>query len=197
LEITLLTGPMFSGKSTALVQRMEKYLYANKKIILVRPHKDDRGYLTHSGFGLKNKFEQLIAIEYMSEITEEDCRRWDSSDASALFIDEYFMIKNCKNLVHMKNIDIYLAGLLATSEGTLFDEARDILPFCTSIKLLKAVCSKCGKEANMSGYIGQTKKTEDVVVDTNDDLYKPLCITCWQELNESKKNQLSLLDNSN
>lgn len=47
--ITLIAGPMYGGKSTALLQKMERYIYAKKRVCFIHPIQDNRGYITHNG----------------------------------------------------------------------------------------------------------------------------------------------------
>lgn len=54
----LITGPMFSFKTSRLVHSMEKYLLAKKRILFFRPKKDDRGYVSHNN-GIENLFNNL------------------------------------------------------------------------------------------------------------------------------------------
>lgn len=188
--ITLICGPMFSGKSTMLVQKMERYTYAKKNICLVRPKKDTRGYFTHSGTdNVKSILKNTDGYIEIPFFTEELVNKLLDT-YSAIFVDEYFMIENCKILcttVKEKDVDIYFAGLLATSENKLFKEAVDILPFCDDIVKLNGVCigaddnSSCGSQyGNYSGYFGQNKKSSDILV--GDSVYRCICRKCFKKV---------------
>ena len=67
---------MYSGKSTALFQRLEKLLYAKKRILLIRPKKDDRGYFTHSnGIEIDNlleKFPETFQVAYWKKCPQSE-----------------------------------------------------------------------------------------------------------------------------
>ena len=176
--ITLITGPMYGGKSTTLVQKMERYLYAKKKVLFVRPKKDDRGYITHGGL-VKWEGEVKPDILEIEEWTPELLGILDKY--SAVFVDEYFMIKgNIKVCQHVsdKKYDLYFAGLLATSENKLVSEAIDILPYCDDIIKLNGVCMICGSQhGNYSMYNGT--KTEEIVV--GDKVYQCVCRRCYKK----------------
>jgi thymidine kinase len=173
--ITLICGPMYSGKSTMLVQKMERYIYAKKNICLIRPKKDDRGYFTHNGVdNIKSVLKENDGYFEINEFTDLN----DFSKYSAIFVDEYFMIKNCKLLCSLLDTDIYFAGLLASSENKLFTEAEQILPYCDEIFKLNGVCVEDGSQyGNYSGYFGTAKKTSEILV--GDTAYKCLCRKCY------------------
>lgn len=183
--ITLIAGPMYSGKSTALLQKMERYIYANKRVCFIRPKKDTRAYVTHNGISdIKEKITEKDDIKELSEFTLSNIKYFEQFDA--IFIDEYFMIKNCDLVCkEIKKPDVYFAGLLATSENTLFDETIKILPYCDDIIKLNGVCmgikKPCGSQyANYSGYFGKQEKTDKIQV--GDTIYKCLCKNCFQKV---------------
>lgn len=188
--ITLICGPMYSGKSTTLIQKMERYIYANKSICLIRPIRDDRGYFTHGGVdNIKKLLKETDGYIELSEITKKQAENLVQK-YDAIFVDEYFMIKNCKALCEEvpvdKHCDVYFAGLLASSENELFSETIQILPYCDEITKLNGVCVGisndvgCGSQhGNYSGYFGKAEKTSDILV--GDDVYRCLCRKCYKK----------------
>lgn len=187
--ITLICGPMYSGKSTTLIQKMERYIYADKRICLVRPLQDDRGYFTHGGIDNIKKLLKTGDGYYEIESFNESLVNVLINDYDAVFIDEYFMIQNCKMLCEIiprnKRCDIYFAGLIASSENELFSETVKILPYCDEIIKLNGVCTGidengCGSQhGNYSGYFGKDEKTSDILV--GDNVYRCLCRKCYKK----------------
>jgi thymidine kinase len=191
--IELITGPMFSGKSTLLFQKMERYVYAGKTVVLVRPEKDTRDFFSHSP--LDAALKNLVEKNKIDMITVRDftgCRLTGEYDT--VFIDEYFMIKDCWKLACCcgKDQDMYFAGLLATSECELFDETVRLLPYCDSIIKLNGVCTRCGSQYGNYSYYRKGDKTEAVVVGDNE--YTCLCRDCYIKLQHEKKSQMELID---
>lgn len=174
--ITLITGPMYGGKSTALVQKMERYFYAKKKVLFVKPKKDDRGYITHNGLTdwALDKKPDSIEIERWTDDVLSLCNKYD-----AIFVDEYFMIEDniklCTYMTHTK-FDIYFAGLLSTSENKLVTEAVDILPYCDDIIKLNGVCMECGSQLGSYSMFKGTKTNE---IEVGDKAYKCVCRECY------------------
>lgn len=189
--IELITGPMFSGKSTLLFQKMERYVYARKKIILIRPNRDTREFFSHSQLDLGlSRFADDGKIQTLALTEFTDETRFDEYDA--VFVDEYFMIKNCARLAleSPREQDVYFAGLLATSECTLFAETIALLPYCDSIIKLNGVCTQCGSQNGNYSYYRLGKKTSDIVVGNEE--YTCLCRDCYMKNQKEKETQLKL-----
>ena len=189
---TLICGPMYSGKSTALFQRLERCLFARKKVLLIRPKKDDRGYFTHSGGvdlkKLEENFREYFYIEEIESIGTSFLNWILYEKFEAVFVDEYFMIPGAHQLCYQNNYDVYFGGLLADSDCKLFEETIKILPFCEKIKKLNSVCmgfdlKGCDKEANYSVYLGGAK--DQILV--GDRCYACMCAECYDKfMNKTK-----------
>ena len=189
---TLICGPMYSGKSTALFQRLERCLFARKKVLLIRPKKDDRGYFTHSGEvdlkKLEENFRECFYIEEVESIGTSFLNWILYEKFEAVFVDEYFMIPGAHQLCYQNNYDVYFGGLLADSDCKLFEETIKILPFCEKIKKLNSVCmgfdlKGCDKEANYSVYLGGAK--DQILV--GDRCYACMCAECYDKfMNKTK-----------
>lgn len=180
----LLTGPMFSFKTSRLVHTMEKYLLAKKNILFFRPKKDDRGYVSHNN-GIENLFnnlkDQITVCEVSSytEMTEHLNVNFD-----VIFVDEYFMIKDCYLLAEDlgDTVDIIFAGLISDSNNILFPEAINLLPFIEYIDKENAICMNCGKPASFSAYFGSPNRGE---IEVGDNLYKCLCLSCYKKADKT------------
>lgn len=196
--ITMICGPMYSGKSTMLVQKMERFYYAKKRILYVTPTLDTRGYTTHNlAYDVAERFgdriKYMVVTDFSTDI--EDFSEFDDFDG--IFVDEYFMIKNCIKLCDYvlkqpttRHVDVYFAGLLADSDAKTWDEAVEILPFCDDIIKLQGVCSceegdlapiiGCGSQhGNYSGYLGGKKTSR---IEVGDVKYACLCRKCYRKL---------------
>ena len=183
--ITLICGSMYSGESTTLLMKIQRAIYGRKRAVLIRPKIDNRGYFTHSlGNEELNLFignKKLTVLE-ISEFTDaqvkELCEFFDS-----IFIDEFFMIKNCSLLAKKcsSSNDVYFAGLLATSENEVFPEVTALLPYCDEIMKLNGVCMECGSQiGNYSLYKGGTKTQ---TIEVGDNKYMCVCKECYQKIN--------------
>lgn len=182
MSTTLITGPMFSGKSTELLRYLERAVRGNKKVCLIRPMIDDREFFSHSN-GTQTIFDSLSITTYIfSDIYENNYKSFTQilKEYDVIGIDEcqfipalvYYLIDLIKH-----NKTTYLSGLLATSENEVFKPIKEILPYCDTIEKLNGVCSKCGSELGNYTFYKEGKKTKNIEVGGNDK-YTVLCGNC-------------------
>ena len=177
--ITLILGPMFSSKSTSLLARLERDMIAKKKVVLLRPASDTRGFLTHSGKILTELQEKFV----------EDLKDVDVSEFSVIGIDEGQFHKGLKSFCLRQSREgkkVYVSALHATSESQMFEEVVNLIPFCDGgIIKLNGVCSNCGSDHGNYSFYKAGSKTEKFSVGGLNK-YTCLCEKCYFEsmLNE-------------
>jgi thymidine kinase len=88
-EFIIYTGPMFSGKSSSLLSKLEKYKYQRKKIVVFKPSMDDRysaaDVVTHSGWKTS-----AVCVKTGADVLEHLTNLSDNPQVIA--VDEAFMI---------------------------------------------------------------------------------------------------------
>lgn len=159
-KITVIHGPMFSGKTEELLRRIRRARIARKKVILFKPASDDRYSNTHvlphhlSGADTKDA-EQAISVESSYDIYGQI-----SADINVVGIEEaqFFdsgLLKLVRQLSY-DNIDVVLSLLDQDFRRQPFKipgsekNIGDYLAIAhTSIKL-SAICVRCGSEAQHS-----------------------------------------------
>lgn len=168
--ITLVIGPMFSGKTTELLRRLERSWLAKKEVVLLRPVVDSREYLSHT-----NTNPQWLAQKFVS-LNDFCADRFDTIGIDeGQFHDglDDFCIKYSR-----LGKNIIISALHATSESTMFPSIIKIIPHCEEIIKLNAVCARCGSEhANYTHYLCGQKK-QDVIVGGSAK-YIALCRECY------------------
>ena len=175
-NLKLYVGPMFSGKSTKLLQQVERYKYAKKEVICIKPAMDNRYtkegmIVTHSGMQvpcvLVNKGEDIL--EYLS----------GKNLPSAIAIDEAFMIDNisdaCLHFLYNKRIDVIVSTLDMSSSLTQFEEVSRLMSHATHVKKCKAVCTVCGEDASYTMRKEEFNDTSLIHIG-GDDIYEARCL---------------------
>lgn len=178
--ITLITGPMFSGKSSEMIRQVERKHIAGKKILYVRPTKDTREFVARGYDNAKlSKLCKVTVVDNITSLVSQE--RLDLYDA--IFVDEFFLFDDCRVLCLLPikpdhKQDIIFGGLLATSEALLWPQAIEIIPYCDEIIKLNAVCTRCGSEHANYSYFKGTKNTDVVIGDGE---YEALCRSCYRK----------------
>ena len=171
-KIELILGPMFSGKSTRLIETIRKYVHKAKKTIMIKFIADKR-------------------YTDKSEVVTHDLIKYDSIDCKNLR-DSFDIIKNydvigidegqffsdlvevCEELA-LLNKTIIIAALNGDFRMEPFPVISRIISKADKIKLLKAYCFHCHKDAKFSLRI--VKSNETVLIGAGE-AYKPACREC-------------------
>ena len=174
-SITLYTGPMFSGKSSALRATMLRYYKTSvpRKCIVVRPNIDTRneGYMkTHSGDELDIKTISISNVmEHIEELSQYDVIGFDEIQ---FFTD---VVPACIAL-RERGKHIYASGLIATSENKMWTTIIDLMPHCDVIKKFTSICSVCGCEEGI--YTKRKIASESEICIGGNDVYMTVCYKC-------------------
>ena len=171
--IEVITGCMFSGKSTELLNRLN----ANTgKYLLIKPKIDTRydvnNVMTHSG-----KKNSAIVVNSVSEIFSK------LENVKVLGIDEaqFFsnnIIKDCQ-IVKNLGLRIIIAGLNKDYLNKKFNSVDGLIKIADSITNLYAICNKCTSPATCSHRITHQKTK---ILLGHKDYYEPLCKKCYDNV---------------
>ena len=187
--ITLIAGPMKSGKSTELFRQMERKHIAGKKVLYVCPSLDTREFFAR-GIPRSRLFEvaSCETVKDWNLVDEKKLYDWiDGYDA--IFVDEFFMIKNNIRLCTIlpaddHKCDIFFGGLIADASAGMWGELIEIEPYCDEIIKLTAVCERCGSEHANFSYMKNVSQNAIVIGDAE---YKALCRRCYLKTREEDK----------
>jgi len=182
MPITLIMGPMYSGKSTRLIEKIERYEFARKKCIIIRHNIDNRTVenviQTHGGICYNkcltikcawlNENNVLKKIEEMDVIAIDEAQFFDTDDM------KIFLQKNIKK-------DIILTGLNGDFKQEPFNTISNLIPYCSKIIKLTSIC-ECGNKADYT--IRKQKNSiinKDQIVVGGKDMYVAICYMCIEK----------------
>ncbi|MGE5599001.1 MAG: thymidine kinase [Bacteroidota bacterium] len=172
--ITAIVGPMFSGKSTELIRRLERAQIAGKNVVLIRPDTDTRGQLTHN--------RSRVAID---PIFLPSLEFFDPTGIDVVGIDEGQFFPDLARYANDYagfGAHVIVTGLPLTSELKPFTSIVELLPFAEEIVRLNAVCARCGSDFGAFTHFKAGRKTQEVLVGGSDK-YDSLCRACYFTLN--------------
>ncbi|KAH7293852.1 hypothetical protein KP509_28G045300 [Ceratopteris richardii] len=173
-SIHLIVGPMFAGKTTALLQRVQAEASTGRKVVLVKSNKDTR-YGISSVVSHDGKHMPCWAVpsleSFRSQIGEEQYANID-----LIGIDEAQFFKDlcsfCQAAADYEGKTLIVAGLDGDFERNKFGPILDLIPFADSIVKLTSHCELCGKPASFT-----FRKTDDKNKEMigGADIYMPVC----------------------
>lgn len=178
--ITTYTGPMFSGKSTGLLNKYET-IWNKENILAFKPKIDNRDYGIIKSRNMSVEIP-AICINDLSEI-----KNYVNDKTRTIFIDEaQFLLGDVKEIIDLSidnDIDFYISGCNMTSEQKPFGIMPYILAISNEIYIYEAVCFDCNKQAPFS-YYKYKKETDNVI---GNDEYIPLCRKCLIKRRKNEK----------
>lgn len=181
--LTLIIGPMFSGKSTELLKKMKRAILAKKRTCFVRPKMDVRPHITHDAAEVAEGVDIYTIKDYTWKNTDIEkilsyetvCfDEWQFFPPEAWDDCIFPLLKGIQD----NNIDCYIASLSNGFYLKPFDILSRIIPLVNAIEVQTAICISCGQLASYTSLRG-AEATDEVVGST--DKYDALCWHCWRK----------------
>ena len=172
-NITVICGPMFSGKTKSLILKIAHETNHNQKPIAFKPFIDNRYSDDYIVSHDKNKIKSKTikeSIEILNYINEYDVFAIDEVQ----FFDNS-LISVCKELLK-KNKKIITAGLDKDYLTKPFKLVSELIELSDNVIKLNAVCVKCGKDANLSF---RTTHEKDLILIGESEKYEARCEKCY------------------
>ena len=181
--ITVYTGPMFSGKTQALMARLQSKKRAHKNVLVVKPALDNR-YDSVDEIVVKQKTE--AKFEKHAAMAAHAIK--DAAELKALVteirpdvigVDEaqFFSEEFTGALAGIsKDVDVYVAGLDLDAWAKPFGPMPQLLAIADRVEKFTANCFQCGQDARFTQKIGGSGGRIEVGAD---DLYEARCGDCW------------------
>jgi len=148
--LEVITGPMFAGKTTELIKRVERQIFAKKKAALFKPSIDNRysedEVVAHNGL----RYEAFViptnvdGVRKIAEITRKEGYEVIGVDEVQFFPDE--IVEMLEELAD-SGVYVIASGLNLDFKGDPFPVTKELLVRADNIIYLTAVCTVCGKPA--------------------------------------------------
>ena len=187
-SLDIIMGPMFSGKSTELIRRLNIFSELNFPTLYINSKLDDRSskdFSTHNptiksiGKIASIKLEHDFSIELLQ-------KNIDLDTFNVIGIDEAQLFKGLEKvvieLVQKYNKKVIIAGLNGDYKREKFGEIIDLIPFADNVSKLNSVCSFCSVEKGQLIEAPFTKRMSDsikTILIGGDSVYKAACRKCY------------------
>lgn len=185
-DLTIHLGPMFSGKSTALLRSLGTYadlgfscLYVNSKI-------DSRASATgeivsnHSrAYSSVSSKVDVIAVDSLAEVDIKDVKVIGVDEAQ--FFDDLLLVVDW---VECEDKIVEVAGLDGSFERQPMGKVLELIPFADTVNKLKAACKECLQQNRLKNapFTARTVQNKNPVLVGGFEYYTPLCRKCYLRL---------------
>ncbi|KAL9244327.1 hypothetical protein vseg_018114 [Gypsophila vaccaria] len=173
-EIHVIVGPMFAGKTTALLRRVRSESSSGRNVAMIKSSKDNRyakdSVVTHDGvkfpcWALPNlsSFKEKFGVEAYEKLEVIGI------DEAQFFDDLY---EFCVMAAESDGKTVVIAGLDGDYLRKSFGSVLDIIPIADTITKLTARCELCGKRAFFTLRKAEETQTELI---GGAESYMPVC----------------------
>tara|TARA_B110000305_G_C19465103_1_gene657267 strand:- start:1066 stop:1644 length:579 start_codon:yes stop_codon:yes gene_type:complete len=175
--LELIVGPMFSGKTSRIIDIYKQYTYCNIPVLVIN-HSDDNRY---DSYMLTN--HDNINIDCVKGNSIKNIILNTKQNYKVILINEGQFFDNLCNdvidLVNNQNKCVYICGLDGDYKANKFGDILDLIPYCDKVEKLNSICTTCknGRKAIFS-HRKINNNSEQKLVGLND-IYEPLCRKCY------------------
>ena len=201
--LELILGPMFSGKTSRIVEIYKQCEFCNISVVVINHtidnRYDDELLSTHDKVKIPCiKTEKLsyvwsdsINIEPKLHVDERDLnsiphvqQKIKVATSDVILINEGQFFEDLYEVVVemlKQNKKIYICGLDGDFERKKFGQILDLIPLCDKVTKLTSLCSLCKNGTPGIFSMRLTHETDQTVVGS--DNYIPVCRKCYSNKN--------------
>jgi len=173
LEINV--GPMFSGKTSKLIEIYKKYSYCNIKVLPVNHISDNR----YSDTMLSSHDKKMIPCVKTSLLFDIDEAVLNSCQVILINEGQFFPdLYDFVNKMLQNKKKIYIFGLDGDFERKRFGTILDLIPLCDHVYKLHSLCGLC--KTGKTGIFSKRVTNEKSQVLIGSDNYIPCCRECYE-----------------
>jgi thymidine kinase len=180
MSITLIYGPMFSGKTTKLIQLYKTTMTKNKNCIAINYELDTRygknKIISHDGLAI----DCYSIIDLDKFITNSETKEL-IANADYIFINEAQFFETIHTSVLYLNEtlgkNVILCGLDLDYKRQKFGSMMELLVRATNVFKMTGKCANCSGASCYSHRIVNNTNYFQILIGTTD--YIPLCENCY------------------
>lgn len=171
-SISLILGPMFSGKTSELFRRLRREKIAKKETLLIKYAHDNRYSEDQAST------HDLFKMDCIGTLLLKNVEIPEGTDVIGIDEGQFFpdILHFVEYWTSKLGIDVMVCGLDGNYKREPFGHLLELVPKCTKLDKLCAVCSYCGEEAP---FTKRTVPVDDEVLIGGSDKYVASCITCY------------------
>lgn len=191
-ELTIITGPMYSGKSSELIRKANRYSNIGYKILAIN-HSIDKRYDDSGKICSHDKltYDDSISIDNLNKLIEVDelINKVEKSDV--IIIDEFQFFSETVNmiiyLVEKLKKSVIVSGLDGDHQRKPFGDILKLIPLADNVIRLNSLCCICKdgtrglftKKITINNEDVSNGSIEDIIDVGSQDKYITVCRKCY------------------
>lgn len=144
MSLELLIGPMWAGKSSAILSRIRRYRSIGKEVYVITHELDKRYTMDTQIKSHDGDSTGAVAVSSLANCAEDPV----FERAEYVIIEEAQFFEGLRDFVlwcvELKKKNILVVGLDGDSNRRPFGEIIDLIPYCDKVEKMTAFCKRCG-----------------------------------------------------
>ena len=188
--LELFIGPMFSSKTTRILEIYKQCIFCNIQVIIINHSIDTRYHesMVSTHDKIMAPCIQTTKLSDVWDYKDLDSHFNENSDrhiklrsADVILINEGQFFKDLYSVVEdmLKcNKRVYICGLDSDFERKKFGQILDLIPLCDKVNKLTSLCSQC--KDGTPGIFSMRLTSEKQQTLVGSDNYIPVCRKCYE-----------------
>lgn len=149
--IKLIIGPMFAGKSTALLEQVQQYQTEGHSVLLIKSLKDKRYHdhkiVTHGG-----KSQDCVSLRHLADLHPQHQEEYRAAQVIAIDEAQFFpdLVTFCTQAADHDGKVVLVAGLDGDFQRKQFGQVLQLVPIADSVDKMAGKCNFCDTSALFS-----------------------------------------------
>ena len=181
--LKLILGPMFSGKTSLIVEEYKKYTFIGKRVCVINYFADTRYDMsmlsTHDKVMIPCIMSQTIS-DLWSNCENSQYNNIRNADVILINEGQFFgdLYECVLDMVEAHNKIVYICGLDGDFMRNRFGKILDLIPYCDQVVKLNSLCSVC-RDGTKAAFSHRISRESGQIVIGGADSYVALCRKCY------------------
>lgn len=178
--LELVIGPMFSGKTSKLLEVYKQCKFCNISVSIIN-HSLDNRYHDNMLSSHDNIMAPCLKSSVLKDIWENKNTESILRESDVILINEGQFFQDLYEVVVdmlKHNKKIYICGLDGDFERKRFGSILDLIPLCDKVTKLTSLCSQC--KNGTAGIFSMRLTSEKMQTLVGSNNYIPVCRKCYE-----------------
>jgi len=170
--LELIIGPMFSGKTSKLIEIYKQFKYCNTPICIINHVLDNRYDKSMLSTHDKIKVPCIQSDNLMNLWQNNE----EIKNSKVILINEGQFFTDLYEVVILmleNNKHIYICGLDGDFKSSKIGKILDLIPLCDKVTKLTSICAMCRNGTPGIFTLRLTNEIDQIIIGSNN--YKPVC----------------------